>query len=180
MNAKDHDQKWSDLLHDWLDDALEPAERETFASHLAQCERCSDALDELTELDGQLRDALQPLQLDAAFDARLFARVDSESAASRLAARERAKADIERELQALTRGWRRTLATVVPGIAAGIALAFAGMGYFDAAGWTSELAGTATTAFGAQGASVIKTVLTSAIGAGIGYTIARWLAPLSR
>jgi anti-sigma factor RsiW len=180
MNAKDHDQKWSDLLDDWLDDALAPAEREAFAAHLAHCERCSAALDELTALDRELSASLPPLQLDSAFDARLFERIDSENEASRLAARERAKADIEQELQALARQWRRTFAAVVPGIAAGIALAFAGVGYFDAAGWTSELADAAATAFGADGAALIKALLTSGIGAGIGYTIARWLAQTAR
>jgi anti-sigma factor RsiW len=171
----EHDQQWQGLLHDWLDDALEPDERERLAAHLEQCEECAALLDELTALDRELRTQLRPVALDARFDARLFAQIDTESEASRLAARQRAQAEIAQELQTLTRHWRRTLATLIPGIIAGIALAFAGVNYF-AAEWSAQLDPGAT-ALGMQSAALLKSLLTAGIGACIGYAVARWLAP---
>jgi anti-sigma factor RsiW len=173
----EHDFDWNDRLQDWLDGELDPGEQARFDAHLAGCARCTGGLARLQALDLSLRSAAPPPTLDSAFDAKLFAEIDKIDEARRAAARERVQAEIQTELKLLTQNWRRTLGLIVPGVIAGIALAFALAGYFDTAEWTRELATKTAGEIGPSTASFIHMLMTSVVGAAIGYVVARWLTP---
>jgi anti-sigma factor RsiW len=177
MKYTDHDLDWNDRLQDWLDGELDAAEQASFDTHLASCPRCQAHLAQLQEIDESLREAAPTATLDSAFDARLFAEVDQIDEAQRAAARARVQAEIQSELQQLTANWRQTLGIIVPGIIAGIALAFALAGYFDTAQWARSFAVQIAGEIGASTVSFIHMLMTSIVGATIGYAVARWLTP---
>lgn len=177
MIELDHDLDWNDRLQDWLDGELDSADQAAFDTHLASCVRCQTRLGRLKSLDQALQRAAPPVSLDASFDKRLFAAIDDIDEARRAAARERVQAEIQSELQLLARNWRQTLGAIVPGIVAGIALAFSLAAYFGTSELMQTLVAESAGEVGRSSAGFIHLLLTSTIGAAIGYTVARWLAP---
>ena len=177
MTDVDHDLEWNDCLQDGLDGELDPAEQASFDTHVASCPRCQTRLKRLESLDQALQNAAPPVSLDASFDARLFAKIDDVDETRRAAARERVQSEMQLELQLLARNWRRTLGVIVPGIIAGIALAFSLAAYFDTSELMRTLVAESASDVGSAGATFIHMLLTSMVGAAIGYTVARWLTP---
>ena len=175
MSNPEHDLEWNDRLQDWLDGESTERERALAESHVASCESCQQKLREFETLDAALKDVSPKLALDAAFDARLFAKIDEASEAQRLQARARAQAEFQAEIHALTRNWRRTLTTILPSVLAGIAIALSLATYFDTTEWTQQLAAQSAGEIKGVDASFIKLLLTSTIGAAIGYVVARWM-----
>ena len=173
---QDHDLKWNDSLQDWLDGDLPTAEVAAFEAHLAGCEACQTLLAQLRELDASLLAAAPRLELDAAFDERLFAQIDAIDETQRAKARAQAEQEFQKNLSNLTRGWRRALAFVIPGLIGGVALAFAVTGFFDQSGLAGEVVQKSASQFGTVGASYAHMLLTTLIGAGIGAGLARWLS----
>lgn len=178
MNKLDeHDLEWSERLQDWLDGELAPSEQAEFDAHLASCEHCRAQLEALQSLDAALRTAAPPVALDSSFDANLFSQIDAIDEAQRAAARQRLQAELQSELQTLASNWRRTLATIIPGVIAGIALAFGLASYFETADWVRALADQSAGEIGRSNALFVHALLTSGIGGAIGYTVARWMTP---
>lgn len=182
---QDHDELWSDRLLDRVEGDLNAADAARFDAHRAGCAICRQQLHDLAQLDVSLRAALPPIALDESFDRRLFARIDAVDDSQRVAARQRAERDFRQNLQSLALGWKRTLAFVIPGVACGIALAFAVTGWFDGTGVTQAVAiestqgvmsiGGMNAAFAGDIAALMRLSLTAALGAGIGLLVARWL-----
>ncbi len=175
-DLSEHHLEWNDRLQDWLDGEPDPAEAPLLEAHLAQCALCQRQLGDFEQLETQLRQALPTLALDAAFDARIFSRIEAVDEAKRAAARRRIEQELQSNLQLLSRSWRRTLAFVIPGIAAGIALAFALTSYFDSSGLTGRLVAEGASEFGAGSANWVHAMLTVMLGASIGGIMAGWMA----
>jgi anti-sigma factor RsiW len=180
MKIDEHDLDWNDQLQDWLDGELDSSARAQLDTHVASCASCQAKLRQFERLDDALQAATPPIALDSSFDARLFAQIDEADEARRAAAREQVQAEIQTELQLLARNWRRTLGAIIPGVIAGIALAFALAIYFDTADWARALADQSAGEIGRTNALFIHALLTSGIGAAIGYVVARWLTPMAR
>jgi anti-sigma factor RsiW len=182
---RNHDELWSDHLLEWVEGDLNAADAARFEAHRAGCTICQQQLHDLAQLDVSLRAALPPLALDDSFDQRLFARIDAMDDNQRVAARQRAEREFQQNLQSLALGWRRTLGFVIPGVACGIALAFAVIGWFDSNGVTQAVAIESTqgimsidgmsAALSGDIAAVMRLSLTAVLGAGIGLLVARWL-----
>jgi hypothetical protein len=139
------------------------------------CESCRQRWRDLQILDTALKDVSPQLTLDETFDMRLFAEIDEASEAQRSQARARAQAEFQAEVHELSRNWRRTLTTILPSVLAGIAIALALAMYFDTAEWTQQLAAESAGEIKGVDASFIHLLLTSTIGAAIGYVVARWM-----
>jgi anti-sigma factor RsiW len=175
MSNPEHDLEWNDRLQDWLDGESDERERILAESHVASCESCQQKWRDLQTLDAALKDVSARLTLDATFDARLFAKIDEASDAQRSQARARAQAEFQAEIHSLSRNWRRTLTTILPSVLAGIAIALALAMYFDTAEWTQQFAAESAGEIKGVDASFIHLLLTSTIGAAIGYVVARWM-----
>jgi anti-sigma factor RsiW len=173
--SSEHDLEWNALLQEWLDGDLDLREQAQVTTHLQTCEACQQSVSELRALDDQLTEVTPSMALDDSFDARLFAQIDAQSEAQKLEARRRVQSQIQEELQALSRNWRRTLGTMLPGVLAGIAIALCASMYFDTAQWVRSFAAEGANEIAGVDASFIHLLLTSTIGAAIGYFIARWL-----
>jgi anti-sigma factor RsiW len=174
MNSEHH-LEWNDRLQDWLDGEPDA----TFEAHLPGCELCQARLGQLESLDQKLHDTLPRPSLDATFDARLFAKIDAIDETQRLAARARIEQELQENLLRLRRGWRRTLAFVLPGIVAGIAIAFALTSWLDDSGVARTVALESAHELGRGNTQMIQMCLTAVLGAGIGLVVARWLATVA-
>jgi anti-sigma factor RsiW len=177
--SNEHEFDWNDRLQELLDGELALAERAAVEAHVEACVICQEQLADLRALDVALRDAAPKISLDENFDARLFAQITAHDEARRSAARQRAQAELESQLAQLTQNWRRRLGILLPSIVAGIALAFCIAGYFDTSDWVRTLTAEGAAEVGARNASLIHVMLTSMIGAAIGYIVARWLTPIA-
>lgn len=175
-NDPEHQQEWNDRLQDWLDGDLSKSDEPVFAAHLADCSLCQQRLADFEQLENAMQAQAPRLSLDAAFDARLFAQIDAIDETQRAAARQKIEQELQQNLRALTRSWRRTLAFLVPGIIGGMALAFALMGYFDASGLTEKVVAEGASELGSQSANLIHAVFIAITGASIGGVMAGWLA----
>jgi anti-sigma factor RsiW len=172
MNEREHHLEWNDRLQDWLDGEPDAS----FEAHLAGCTLCQAQLADMQALDRALQGELPALSPSESFDARLFEEIDAIDDKQRLAAREQAERELQENLQALRRGWRRTLAFVIPGIVAGIAIAFALTTWLDDSGVARTVALPGAHELGSNQTGSIQMALTALLGAGIGMTVARWLS----
>lgn len=174
----DH-SKWHDSLQDWLDGDLDAADSAAFEAHLGDCALCQSSLDKLEELDAALIEAAPSMTLTAAFDEKLFARIDAIDESKRVEARHRLEQEWQEQLQALAHNWRRTLAFVIPGIIGGIVLAVALMSWLDASGVTSNLIAQGAAEFGVRSIDYLRVGITGVVGAAFGILVAPWLARLA-
>jgi anti-sigma factor RsiW len=174
-----HSPEWDDRLQDWLDGELDAAASAAFQAHLHGCADCQQAVEALERLDTALVQASPPLALNSAFDDRLFAQIDAIDDSKRVEARRRLELELQQQLQALSRNWRRTLAFVIPGVVAGIALAFTLTGWFDSSGMTNTLVAEGAAELGGGSADFLRIGLTAMIGATLGALVAPWLARLA-
>ena len=174
-----HSTQWNDRLQDWLDGELNEADSAAFEAHLAGCAECQQRVAEFEQLDAALDDAAPPLQLSDDFDQRLWAQIDAVDDSQRAEARQRVERELQQQLQALSRNWRRTLAFVIPGVVAGVALAFALTGWMDSSGMTSTLVAEGAAELGGGAADFIRVGLTAVVGAAFGMLVAPWLARLA-
>lgn len=180
-SANAHHVLWDDRLQDWLDGDQSETNALLFETHLSECEWCPGRLDEFQELESALRANAPPISLDAGFDAGIFSRIQAFDAEQRLAARQRIEQEMQSDLSALARSWRRTLAFVVPGAVAGTTLAFALAGHFHATDLNQlplpQLVSQGVSALGAHASpSLAQGVFTAVFGASIGGLLAGWLA----
>lgn len=175
---EEHALAWSDRLQDWLDGDVEAGERAAVESHVQTCEQCSALLAELRKVDEALRSAAPPIALDERFDARLFAQIDAIGESQRAAARQRIEQELQQQLTALARSWKRTLLFVIPGVIGGVALAFTIAGYFMSAEIAQPIVATAGD-LTRTSTDVVQTLLTAMLGAGVGAGVARWLASVA-
>ena len=174
-----HSQEWNDRLQDWLDGELNSADTAAFEAHLKACADCQQSVAELEELDTALVAASPRLQLDTAFDARLFAKIEAIDDSKRAEARRRIEQEWQQQMQALSRNWRRTLAFVIPGVVAGIAIAFAAAGWLDSSGVTDSLVAQGAAELGGRSVDFLRIGVTSVVGAALGMLVAPWLARLA-
>jgi anti-sigma factor RsiW len=176
--ASGHHLEWNDRLQDWLDGAADEKQAAALQAHLDDCALCRARADELRELDDSLRSAAPRLALDDAFDAKLFAQIDAIDNSKRTEKRRRMEQELQQNLQALARGWRRALMFVVPGIVAGIAIAFALGAWIDAAGFTRTLVAETAAELGRDTYGLVRISMTTLLGASLGAAIAAWLASI--
>jgi anti-sigma factor RsiW len=175
-----HDDTWNDRPQDLLDGEIGAPERVTIESHIATCGRCRAQIAQLKRLDARLAAKLDLLPLDSTFDRQLFARIESLDANARERARRRLERELQENLEHLSHSWRRTLAFVLSGTIAGIALIFACIAWVDAAGLTNRVVGAAAAAGPSSfQASTLHVAVTAAIVAAIGAGVSRWLASIS-
>jgi len=171
-----HDIQWNDRLQDWLDGDLDAADSAALQAHLADCAGCRARADELQTLDRDLRSATPRLALDDSFDAKIFAQLDAIDETKRAEARRRLEQELQQNLHALARGWRRALLFVVPGVIAGVALAFALAWWLDTGGVMRTLIVQSAAEFGTDNSGQVRLIVMTLLGAGLGGMIARWLA----
>ena len=171
-----HDIEWNDRLQDWLDGDLDAADTAALQAHMADCADCRARADDLQALDRELRSAAPRMALDDSFDARIFAQLDEIDDTQRAAARRRLEQELQQNLQSLARGWRRALLFVVPGVIAGVALAFALAWWLDTGGVMRSLIVQSAAEFGTDNSGLVRLVVMTVLGAGMGGMIARWLA----
>jgi anti-sigma factor RsiW len=171
-----HDIEWNDRLQDWLDGDLDAADAVALQAHMAGCAACRARADELQALDRSLRSAAPRLALDDAFDAALFAQIDAVDESKRAEARQRIEQELQQNLQALARGWRRALLFIIPGVIAGVALAFALTWWMNDAGVMRALIAQSAAEFGPGNSGQVQLIATTLLGAALGGLIARWLA----
>jgi anti-sigma factor RsiW len=174
-----HSEEWDGRLQDWLDGELNTAESAVFEAHLAGCGTCQQTVEALERLDEALVVATPPMELNADFDQRLFAQIDAIDDSKRAEARRRLEQEWQQQMSALSRNWKRTLAFVIPGVIAGIALAFAVMAWLDSSGVTSNLVAQGSAELGSGSTDLLRTGLTGFFGAALGLAVAPWLARLA-
>lgn len=174
-----HSQEWNDRLQDWLDGELNSGDTAAFEAHLKACAECQQSVEELEDLDAALVAASPPLHLDAAFDAQLFANIGAIDESQRAEARRRIEQEWQQQMQALSRNWRRTLAFVIPGVVAGIAIAFAAAGWLDSSGVTDSLVAQGAAELGGRSVDFLRIGVASVVGAALGMLVAPWLARLA-
>lgn len=174
-----HSEEWDARLQEWLDGELNAGETAAFEAHLADCKSCQQTLEALEKLDTALVEATSPLQLDKSFDQRLFAQIDAIDDSKRIEARRRLEQEWQQQMSALSRNWKRTLAFLIPGVIAGIALAFALLAWFDSSGITNNLVAQGTAELGSGSSDLLRIGITAVIGAASGMLVAPWLARLS-
>jgi anti-sigma factor RsiW len=174
--AHEHELAWNDRLQDWLDGDLDAADASALQDHMADCAMCRARAEELQALDYSLRNAAPRLALDDTFDARIFAQIEAIDDSKRAAARQRIEQELQHNLQALARGWRRALLFIVPGVIAGVALAFALTWWLTDAGVMRALIVESAAEFGSGYSGQVQLIATTLVGAGLGGMIARWLA----
>jgi anti-sigma factor RsiW len=179
QSSSRHSQEWNDRLQDWLDGELNSADTAAFEAHLKACAECQQSVQELEELDTALVAATPALQLDTAFDAQLFAKIEAIDDSKRAEARRQIEQEWQQQLQALSRNWRRTLAFVIPGVVAGIAIAFAAAGWLDSSGVTDSLVAQGAAELGGRSVDFLRIGVTSVVGAALGMLVAPWLARLA-
>ena len=172
----DHSLVWGERLQDRFDGDVTEAERRDVDAHVADCEFCQAQLADFEALDRALLTASPRLSLDAAFDARLLREIDAIDDQQRMRSRQRFEQEVQENLRTLSRRWRQSLAFVVPGVIAGIALTFALIGWLDRSGVTRSLALESAGAFGPHSALYVHAVIIAVLGGGIGLTVARWLS----
>jgi anti-sigma factor RsiW len=175
-DALEHELAWNDRLQDWLDGDLNAADEAALQAHLADCAMCRARADELQALDESLQTASPRLALADTFDAKIFAQIDSIDDSKRAAQRQRLEQELQQNLQALKRGWRRALLFVLPGVIAGVALAFALAWWLSDAGLMRTLIVQSAAEFGSNNSSQVQLIVMTLLGAGLGGTLARWLA----
>ena len=171
-----HDIQWNDRLQDWLDGDLDAADTAALQAHMADCAACRARADELQTLERDLRSAAPRLALDDSFDAKIFAQLDAIDETKRAEARRRLEQELQQNLHALARGWRRALLFVVPGVIAGVALAFALAWWLDTGGVMRTLIVQSAAEFGTDNSGQVRLIVMTVLGAGLGGMIARWLA----
>ena len=178
-----HAQQWHDRLQDWLDGELTASESAFIEAHLAGCADCQQSMADFEQLDEALVGLTPPLRLTAAFDQSLFAQIDAIDDSKRIEARRKLEAEWQQQMHALSRNWRRTLAFVIPGVVAGIAIAFALMSWLDSSGLTNQLVAEGAAELGGKlgGNSVdlLRIGMTTVVGAALGMLVAPWLARLA-
>ena len=174
--APEHELAWNDRLQDWLDGDLAAADAVALQAHLADCAMCRARAEELQELDRSLRSAAQRLALDDAFNAKIFAQIEAIDDSQRAAARQRLEQELQQNLQTLARGWRRAVLFIVPGVVAGVALAFALTWWLTDAGLMRALIVQSAAEFGSGNSGLVQPIATALLGATLGAMIARWLA----
>ena len=174
-----HAEKWDGPLQDWLDGELNTTENAAFEAHLAACGECQQTVAVLEKLDEALVEATPPMELDKAFDQRLFAQIEAIDDSKRAEARRRLELEWQQQMSALSRNWKRTLAFLIPGVIAGIAFAFAVLAWLDNSGVTSNLVAQGSAELGGGSTDLLRMGLTGFIGAALGLTVAPWLARLA-
>lgn len=177
--ALEHQLAWNDRLQDWLDGDLSTADTAKLQAHMAGCAMCRARADELRELDSKLRSAAPRLALDDAFDAKLFAQIDAIDDSQRAEARRRVEQELQQNLQALARDWRRALLFVVPGLIAGVALALGLAWWLADADLMRMLIAQSAAEFGSNSSELVRLITLTLLGAGIGGVMARWLASVA-
>lgn len=158
-----------------LDGDITQTDRAAMHAHLATCEVCQVQLAAFEQLDAALRVAVPSISLDDSFDARLWAQLDPMDDSSRELARQRLEQELRDNLEALSRRRRRSLALVIPGVIAGIALVGALLGWLDGSGIGQQLARAGADEFGRQAGTYVQTLLLALVGAGIALGIGSWL-----
>jgi anti-sigma factor RsiW len=72
---KNHDplvcREFVELVSDYLDDQLPPADRARFEAHLAECDRCSDYLEDIRQVVHTLHELPEPPADPATYEALL-------------------------------------------------------------------------------------------------------------
>lgn len=179
MHAPTQHLLWEQRLQDWLDGELPAQEHALLQAHLQDCPTCSEHLQVWRRLDEQLQASLPAMSLDASFDQRLFAQIDSIDERERHRLRAHLEQEHDQQRAALTRTWRRSLALVVPGMLGGIAVALSLASWMDDSGATRALVAQGAAELGQGNTQWLSGAVTAVLGAAVGAMMAPWLARLA-
>ena len=171
-----HDAQWNDLLQDQIDGELVASDRVALDSHVAGCPRCRAQLSKLKRLDHLLHAKLEPPPLSSTFDQQVFARIHAMNEQAQERTRRRMERELQDNLQALSRTWRRSLLSVIGGAIAGIALALAFLNWASEASLAKSLVIAATNSVGQGYSNVIQVLITMIVGAAIGAGVSRLMS----
>jgi anti-sigma factor RsiW len=172
-----HPPDLDEQLQDWLDGQLSGDESRKLQEHVTSCTVCQARIAVLEQLDRTLRASAPRVGLDESFDARLFARIAQVDESRRAAARRQAEEEFEQNLRVLSRGWRRALVFVIPGIIAAMAIAYLLGLWLGDAGLAMALQ--SAPGLDGEAAQGLRPVMMTLLGVGVGLGLARWLAKLA-
>ncbi|HEU4655581.1 MAG TPA: zf-HC2 domain-containing protein [Steroidobacteraceae bacterium] len=174
-----HEAEWAQRLEEWREGLASATEATAIESHVAGCDECRDYLDALNHIDAALGSTLSAPLLSPGFDAALWARVDSNDAIQRTLAKQRAQEQMEQQLAALDSRWRRALVLLIPGVLAGIALAFWFVSLIEQSSLLAPLLAALQDQLGAQNGRLVQAVATGMLGGAAGFAMSKWFAPRS-
>ncbi|HEU4602288.1 MAG TPA: zf-HC2 domain-containing protein [Steroidobacteraceae bacterium] len=174
-----HEAEWGQRLEEWRDGLASAAEATAIESHLAGCAECREHLDALNAIDAALSSTLSVPLLSPEFDAALWSRVDSNDAIQRTLAKQRAQEQVEQQLAALDSMWRRALVLLIPGVLAGIALAFWFVSLIEQSSLLAPLVAAVREQLGAENARLAQAIGTALLGGAAGFAMSKWFAPRS-
>lgn len=176
IDFEQHDAQWNDLLQDLIDGEIENADRVVLDSHVAGCHRCRAQLTKLKRVDHFLHAKLESPPLSVTFDQQAFARIHAMNEQTQERARRRMESELQENLQALARTWRRSLLSVIGGAIAGIALALAFLNWASEAPIAKSVVDAATNSVGQGYSNVIHVLITMLVGAAIGACVSRLMS----
>lgn len=176
--ASIHEAEWAQRLEEWRDGIASAAEAATIESHLPNCDECREYLAALDGIDAALSGSLVAPALSSEFDRNLWSRIGAADEIQRALAKQRAQNDMQQSLAALDRRWRRKLALIIPGVLAGIVLAF-WVAYLLSSSWLAPMFTLAHQQLGPAMGLLVQTLITSLVGGVAGFLITQWVAPAS-
>jgi anti-sigma factor RsiW len=171
-----HEAEWDQRLEEWRD-GLSASHAAAIESHIASCGECQSYLKALDRLDAALSSTISAPLLAPDFAAALWSRIDSGSQVERALAKQRAQAELQQELAKLSANWRRKLALALPGVLAGVALAFWLVSAIG--GLLSPLVGALQQHVTPEIGQLIQAILTALLGGAAGLVMSQWVGASS-
>lgn len=174
-----HGGDWGQRLEEWRDGLASAADALAIETHVASCTECQDYLEALEHIDASLSSSLHVSALAADFDLKIWSRIDSSDEIHRALAKQRAQEELQQQVGALNASWRRRVLLMIPGILAGMALAF----WFVSLVSESEPMATFATMLqqnlGQSAGQLVQGLVTAVLGATAGLAISQWIVPTS-
>jgi anti-sigma factor RsiW len=172
-----HEAEWTQRLEEWRDGSADAADAAAIESHLPDCKECRDYLTALESIDAALSASLVAPALSAEFDRKLWSRIDSGNDIQRALAKQQVQDELRQNLAALEHRWRLKLALIIPGVLAGILLAFWLVSLVSAAAWFTPLFTLVQQQLGPATGQLVQTIATGLLGGAIGLLITQWITP---
>jgi hypothetical protein len=172
-----HDAEWSQRLEEWRDGLAKGLDSVAIESHVASCEQCRDYLAALDRIDVALSSTVVVPSLSADFDLGIWSRIDSGREIERALAKQRAQEELRQQLTALNAAWRRRLIWMIPGVSAGMALAFWLASLVSGADVMASFASILQQQLGPSTGQLVQTIVTGLLGGAAGFAMSQWAVP---
>jgi anti-sigma factor RsiW len=174
-----HGADWGQRLEEWRDGLASGADATAIETHVASCDECQDYLEALEQIDAALSSTLHISALSADFDLQLWSRIGSSDDIQRTLAKQRAQEQMQQELAALTRNWRRRVALMIPGLLAGIAIAFWFASLVNGSDAMTTFATLLQQKLGVSTGQLVQSIVTGLLGGAVGMAMSQWIVPTS-